>query len=62
MSQNIKRLLNIDTRYSSFLWDAIRTGKSHWVKHNFKPEEIMLIDIIAKAALAEKCGLQSLII
>ncbi|MCG2790285.1 MAG: AAA family ATPase [Actinomycetia bacterium] len=61
MSQNIKRLLNIDTRYSSFLWGARRTGKSHWIKHNFKPEEIILIDLSQTDVFAEYASRPSLL-
>ena len=46
MGKYIKRLLNIDTGYSSFLWGARQTGKSSWIKHNFGPGEIILIDML----------------
>ena len=61
MSQNIKRLLNIDTRSSSFLWGARKTGKSYWINHNFKPEEIILIDLLQTDVFAEYASRPSLL-
>ena len=53
MSKYIRRLLNIDKRYSSFLWGARQTGKSSWIKHNFNPDEIVLIDLLKTDVFAE---------
>ena len=61
MSQNIKRLLNIDTRSSSFLWGARKTGKSYWINHNFKPEKIILIDLLQTDVFAEYASRPSLL-
>ena len=61
MSQNIKRLLNIDTKSSSFLWGARKTGKSYWINHNFKPEEIILIDLLQTDVFAEYASRPSLL-
>lgn len=61
MSKNIKRLLNIDTSYSSFLWGARKTGKSHWINHNFRPETIILIDLLQTDVFAEYASRPSLL-
>jgi len=61
MSQNIKRLLNINTRYSSFLWGARRTGKSHWIKYNLRSEDIILIDLLKSDVFAEYASRPSLL-
>jgi predicted AAA+ superfamily ATPase len=61
MGKYIKRLLNIDTGYSSFLWGARQTGKSSWIKHNFGPEEIILIDMLQTDVFAEYASRPSLL-
>ena len=61
MGKNIQRLLNIDIGYSSFLWGARRTGKSYWIKHNFKPEEIILLDLLQTDVFAEYASRPSLL-
>ncbi|MCL4385839.1 MAG: ATP-binding protein [Cyanobacteria bacterium] len=61
MGKNIQRLLNIDTDHSSFLWGARRTGKSYWIKHNFKPEEIVLLDLLQTDVFAEYASRPSLL-
>jgi len=53
MGKNILRLLNINKKQSSFLWGARKTGKSHWIKNNFKPGEIELIDLLKTDTFAE---------
>ena len=61
MSNNIKRLIKIDTGYSSFLWGARRTGKSHWIRHNLRPEDIIFIDLLQTDIFAEYASKPSLI-
>jgi len=61
MGKYIRRLLNIDTGYSSFLWGARQTGKSSWIKHNFGPEEIILIDMLQTDVFAEYASRPSLL-
>ncbi len=61
MSQYIKRILNIDTKYSSFLWGARRTGKTYWINHNFKPEDIIFIDLLQTDVFAEYASRPSLL-
>jgi predicted AAA+ superfamily ATPase len=61
MSKYIKRLLNIDKRYSSFLWGARQTGKSSWIRHNFNPDEIVLIDLLKTDVFAEYAARPSLL-
>jgi predicted AAA+ superfamily ATPase len=61
MGKYIKRLLNINNKYSSFLWGARRTGKSFWIKNNFKPDEIILIDLLKTDVFAEYASRPSLI-
>jgi len=61
MSQNINRFLNIDTKSSSFLWGARKTGKSYWINHNFKFEEIILIDLLQTDVFAEYASRPSLL-
>ncbi len=61
MGKYIKRLLNIDTNYSSFLWGARRTGKSFWIKHNFNADEILLIDLLKTDVFAEYSSRPSLL-
>ena len=61
MSKYIRRLLNIDTDYSSFLWGARRTGKSYWIKHNFNADEILLIDMLQTDVFAEYSSRPSLL-
>ncbi|MCL4384937.1 MAG: ATP-binding protein [Actinobacteria bacterium] len=61
MGQYIKRILNIDTRYSSFLWGARRTGKTYWINHNFKPEDIIFIDLLQTDVFAEYASRPSLL-
>jgi predicted AAA+ superfamily ATPase len=46
MSKNIERLINIKKEYSAFLWGARKTGKSHWIRYNYNPEKIILIDLL----------------
>jgi predicted AAA+ superfamily ATPase len=60
MGKYIKRLLNIDKSYSSFLWGARQTGKSSWIKHNFNPDEIVLIDLLNTDVFAEYASRPSL--
>jgi len=61
MSNNIKRLIEIDTDYSSFLWGARRTGKSHWIRHNLRPEDIIFIDLLQTDIFAEYASKPSLL-
>jgi len=61
MGKNIQRLLNIDIDHSSFLWGARRTGKSYWIKHNFKPGEIVLLDLLQTDVFAEYASRPSLL-
>ncbi len=61
MGKYIKRLLNIDTNYSAFLWGARKTGKSFWIKHNFDPGEIILIDLLKTDVFAEYASRPSLL-
>ena len=61
MGQNIKRLLDIDTKYSSFLWGARRTGKSHWIKYNLSADNIILIDLLQTDVFSEYASRPSLL-
>ncbi len=61
MGQFIQRVLTIDTHYSAFLWGARKTGKSSWIKHTFKPEDIVLIDLLQTDAFAEYAARPSLL-
>jgi uncharacterized protein len=61
MSKYIKRLLNIDKTHSSFLWGARQTGKSYWIKNNFNPEDIILIDLLKTDVFAEYATRPSLL-
>ena len=61
MGKYIKRFLNIDTSYSSFLWGARRTGKSYWIDHNFTTDEIILIDLLQTDVFAEYASRPSLL-
>lgn len=61
MGKYIKRILNIDTNYSSFLWGARKTGKSFWIDHNFNPHEIILIDLLKTDVFAEYASRPSLL-
>ena len=61
MSKYIKRLLNIDKRYSSFLWGARQTGKSSWIRNNFNSDEIVLIDLLKTDVFAEYAARPSLL-
>ncbi len=61
MSKYIRRLLKLDTSYSSFLWGARRTGKSYWVKHNFKSSDIILLDLLQTDIFAEYASRPSLL-
>jgi len=61
MSKYIKRLIDINASYSSFLWGARRTGKSYWINHNFDPEEIILIDLLKSDTFAEYASRPSLL-
>ena len=61
MCKYIKRLLNIDKNYSSFLWGAGKTGKSFWIRHNFSPEEIILIDLLKTDTFVEYASRPSLL-
>ena len=61
MSNNIQRLIKIDTGYSSFLWGARRTGKSHWIRHNLIPEDIIFIDLLQTDIFAEYASKPSLL-
>ncbi len=53
MSKNVKRLININKKYSGFLWGARKTGKSHWIRYNYNPEKIILIDLLKTDTFAE---------
>jgi len=61
MSNNIKRFIKIDTSNSSFLWGARRTGKSHWIRYNLRPEDIIFIDLLQTDIFAEYASKPSLI-
>ncbi|MHB1274613.1 MAG: ATP-binding protein [Candidatus Humimicrobiaceae bacterium] len=61
MGKYIKRLLNIDKNYSSFLWGARKTGKSFWIRHNFSPEGIILIDLLKTDTFVEYASRPSLL-
>ncbi|MHB1253207.1 MAG: ATP-binding protein [Candidatus Humimicrobiaceae bacterium] len=61
MGKYIKRLLNIDKNHSSFLWGARKTGKSFWIRHNFSPEGIILIDLLKTDTFVEYASRPSLL-
>ncbi len=61
MGKYINRLLKIDRNHSSFLWGARQTGKSSWIKHNFNPDEIVLIDLLKTDLFAEYASRPSLL-
>jgi len=61
MGKYIKRLLNIDKNHSSFLWGARQTGKSYWIKNNFNPKDIILIDLLKTDVFAEYASRPSLL-
>ncbi|MFO7928114.1 MAG: ATP-binding protein [Candidatus Humimicrobiaceae bacterium] len=61
MVKYIKRLLKIDTNNSAFLWGARKTGKSFWIKHNFEPGGIILIDLLKTDVFAEYASRPSLL-